>query len=74
MYYKVDHVNNNEQLTKILKYIVESFGHSLDEIDIEKARTEAFNFMHSIEEESNIEEVKMLPKSNTITRYNETKL
>ena len=70
MYYKVDHVNNNEQLAKILKYIVESFGHSLDEIDIEKAKTEAFNFMQSIDED-NTESVKMLPKSSLTEEYGE---
>lgn len=39
------------QLTKILNNILKQFGHSISEIDIEKAQTEAFNFMHNIESE-----------------------
>lgn len=41
---------HNEQLVQILNHILKSFNHSIDEIDIEKAQTEAFNFMHDIED------------------------
>lgn len=42
---------HNQQLVEILNHILKSFGHSISEIDIEKAQTEAFNFMHNIESE-----------------------
>ena len=38
----------DKQLVNILNHILESFNHSIKEIDIEKAQTEAFNFMHDI--------------------------
>ena len=48
--YKVDTNRNihKKQLVYILDHILKSFGHSISEIDIEKAQTEAFNFMHNI--------------------------
>ena len=40
---------HNAQLIIILDYILRLFHHNISEIDIEKAQTEAFNFMHNIE-------------------------
>ena len=47
----VDRSIHNQQLANIINHILKSFGHSISEIDIEKAQTEAFNFMHNIESE-----------------------
>lgn len=46
--------SHNKQLTEILEHILKQFGHHISEIDIEKAQTEAFNFMHNIESEQDI--------------------
>lgn len=43
--------SHNQQLTEILQHILNSLGHNISEINIEKAQTEAFNFMHDIEEQ-----------------------
>lgn len=54
--YKINNNKHDEQLVEILVHILKSFNHSIDEIDIEKAQTEAFNFMHDIESEDNKDE------------------
>lgn len=51
---------HNQQLTEILNHILKQFGQSVSEIDIEKAQTEAFNFMHNIETDDNTAEVDSL--------------
>lgn len=43
-----DEEKHNKTLKKILSYILETLNHSISEIDIEKAQTEAFSFMHSM--------------------------
>lgn len=39
----------NKKLVEILEYILSTLNHSISEINIEKAKEDAFNFMHNIE-------------------------
>lgn len=48
---------HNKQLTEILQHVLNSLGHDISEINIEQAQTEAFNFMHDIEESEDEEEL-----------------
>lgn len=51
---------HNQKLVEILEHILKQFEHSISEIDIEKAQTEAFNFMHNIETDTENTEVESL--------------
>ncbi len=48
--YRVDYSEQEYQLKHITEHILNQFNHSIEEIDFEKACTDAFNFMHSADE------------------------
>lgn len=50
--YRVEPILKELQLKEIISHILNQFNHSVEEIDFEKACKDAFNFMHSADEDT----------------------